>query len=116
MINPKQIFTWWHKQTIGTFLKTMFYGKFVGEDSTGNKYYISKKNERWVIYQDNIEASKISADWYLWMHHTVNEIPNSKITTETSGGRMVNGLGEVQNKVGISLTDKNFNILSILLL
>ena len=56
----------------------MFYGKFVGEDSTGNKYYISKKNERWVIYQDNIEASKISADWYLWMHHTVNEIPNSK--------------------------------------
>ena len=78
MINPKQIFIWWHRQTIGTFLKTMFFGKLVGQDSSGNKYYISKKDERWVIYQNNIEASKINADWYLWMHHTVNEIPSSK--------------------------------------
>mgnify|MGYP006122285255 CR=1 FL=1 len=75
MINPKQIFIWWHKQTFGTFLKTLFFGKFVGKDSQGNKYYISKKNERWVVYQDNIEASKITSDWFLWMHHTTNEAP-----------------------------------------
>ena len=78
MINPKQIFTWWHKQTFGTFLKTLFLGKCVGKDFYGNRYYKSKKDERWVVYQDNIEASKITSDWYLWMHHTVNDIPKDK--------------------------------------
>tara|TARA_B110000858_G_scaffold151449_1_gene172462 strand:- start:970 stop:1329 length:360 start_codon:yes stop_codon:yes gene_type:complete len=78
MINPKQIFTWWHKQTFGTLLKTLFFGKFVGEDSRGNKYYKSKNDERWVVYQDNIEASKITSEWFLWMHHTINEIPNKQ--------------------------------------
>ncbi|MDB9760344.1 NADH-ubiquinone oxidoreductase subunit NDUFA12 family protein [Pelagibacteraceae bacterium] len=75
MINPKQIFTWWHKQTLGTFLKTLFFGKFVGKDSYGNMYYKSKKDERWVVYQSSIEASKITSEWFLWMHHTINEIP-----------------------------------------
>ena len=55
-MNLKQIFTWWHKQTLGTLLKTLFFGKFVGKDSQGNKYYKSKKDERWIVYQDNIEA------------------------------------------------------------
>ena len=50
------IFTWWHKQTFGTFLKTLFTGKLVGSDEHGNKYYQNKKNERWVIYSKNIEA------------------------------------------------------------
>ena len=77
MISPKQIFTWWHRQTFGTFLKTLFYGKFVGRDKYGNKYYKSKKDERWVVYSSNIEASKITSDWYLWIHHTVNEIPKN---------------------------------------
>ena len=75
MINLKQIFTWWHRQTIGTYLKTLFYGKFVGEDKFGNKYYKSKNNERWVVYSGKIEASKITSEWYLWMHHTIDEVP-----------------------------------------
>jgi NADH dehydrogenase len=78
MINPKQIFTWWHKQTFGTFLKTLFFGKFVGSDEYGNKYYMSKKNERWVIYSKSIEATKITSDWYLWIHHTIDKIPDNK--------------------------------------
>jgi len=78
MLNPKQIFTWWHKQTFGTFLKTLFFGKFVGEDSNGNKYYKNKKNERWIVYKDNIEASKITSEWFLWMHHTIDETPNNQ--------------------------------------
>ena len=65
MINIRQIFTWWHRQTLGTFLKTMFFGKFVGSDEYGNKYYKSKKDERWVVYGSNLEATRISADWYL---------------------------------------------------
>jgi len=74
----KIIFTWWNKQTLGTFLKTLFFGKFVGSDDYGNKYYQNKKNERWVIYAKSIEASKITSDWYMWIHHTVDKIPDSK--------------------------------------
>jgi len=77
-MNPKQIFTWWHKQTLGTFLKTLFFGRLVGKDSSGNKYYKNKNDERWIVYKSNIEASKITSEWFLWMHHTVDEIPNAK--------------------------------------
>ena len=72
------IFTWWNKQTFGTFLKTLLFGKYVGSDEYGNKYYKSKKNERWVVYSNNIESTKITADWYLWIHHTVDKIPDNK--------------------------------------
>ena len=77
-MNLKIFFTWWNRQTIGTFLKTLFFGKLVGVDEYGNKYYQSKNNERWVVYADNIEATKITSDWYLWIHHTVDKIPSSK--------------------------------------
>ena len=75
MFNPKQLFTWWHRQTFGTFLQTLFFGKLVGKDEYGNRYYKSKKDERWVIYSKNIEASKITSDWFLWMHHTIDNPP-----------------------------------------
>ena len=73
------IFTWWNKQTLGTFLKVLFYGTYVGKDESGNKYYESKENERWVVYANNIEATKITSDWYLWMHHTVDKIPKENV-------------------------------------
>ena len=38
----KEIFTWWNHQTLGTRLFTLFFGKLVGEDDFGNKYYESK--------------------------------------------------------------------------
>ena len=74
-MNFKIIFTWWNRQTFGTFLKTLFYGRFVGQDEFGNKYYQNKQNERWVIYSNNIEATKITSDWFMWMHHTIDKIP-----------------------------------------
>tara|TARA_B100001996_G_scaffold369759_1_gene343483 strand:+ start:927 stop:1286 length:360 start_codon:yes stop_codon:yes gene_type:complete len=70
----KEIFVWWNRQTLGTRLHTIFFGKFVGEDKTGNKYYQSKSGRRWVIYKDEIDASKISDEWYSWMHFTNNKI------------------------------------------
>ena len=72
----KIFFTWWNKQTLGTFLKTLFFGKYVGKDEFGNKYYKNEQDERWVIYADNIEASKITSEWFLWMHHTIDKIPD----------------------------------------
>jgi len=73
----KIIFTWWNKQTFSTFLKTLFFGKFVGSDQYGNKYYKSKNDERWVVYSSNVEATKITSEWYLWIHHTINKIPDT---------------------------------------
>lgn len=75
----KLIFTWWNRQTFGTYLKTLIFGKFVGSDQYGNKYYQSKKNERWVIYAKNIEATKITSEWYLWIHHTIEKAPNPNV-------------------------------------
>ena len=73
-------FTWWNRQTLGTFLKTLFFGKFVGKDELGNKYYKSKNDERWVIYSGDIEATKITSEWFLWIHHTIDKIPDEKDT------------------------------------
>ena len=74
----KIFFTWWNKQTFGTFLKTLFTGKYVGKDEYGNRYYRNKRDERWVIYSSDIEATKITSDWYLWMHHTIDKAPDKK--------------------------------------
>ena len=75
MKNFKLIFTWWNRQTFGTFLKTIFFGKLIGKDDQGNKYYKSKKDERWVIYKGDVEATKITSDWYLWIHRTIDKPP-----------------------------------------
>ena len=74
----KQIFTWWNSQTFGTFLYTIFFGKQIGKDEYGNKYYKNKKDKRWVIYNGEINASKITSDWYSWIHHISNRIPNEE--------------------------------------
>jgi len=70
----KQIFIWWNQETIGTKLKTIFFGKLVGVDDLGNKYYESKNGKRWVIYRNIIDASKIPVEWYSWIHFTPNKI------------------------------------------
>ena len=59
----KKIFIWWNQETLGTKLKTIFYGKLVGMDSFGNKYYKSKAGKRWIIYNGEIDASKIPNEW-----------------------------------------------------
>ena len=73
----KEIFTWWNYQTIGTRIQTFFYGKYVGKDKTGNKYYQSKSGKRWVIYNGEIEATKIPVEWYSWMHSIKNKIEDN---------------------------------------
>ena len=77
MINfLKQIFTWWNRQTVGTFIYTFFSGKFVGNDEFGNKYYQNKKGKRWVIYHDQIEATQIPPEWFFWIHFLTNHLPD----------------------------------------
>ena len=73
----KEIFIWWNRQTLGTRLHTLFFGKFVGTDNIGNKYYKSKSGKRWVIYKGEIDASKIPEEWFSWIHFTNNKIEDN---------------------------------------
>jgi len=73
----KEIFTWWNRQTLGTRINTFIFGKLIGKDSFGNKYYEDKKGRRWVIYYGEIEATKIPQEWFSWIHHINNKIENS---------------------------------------
>jgi len=73
----KQIFTWWNRKTIGTSIYTLFFGRLVGEDEFGNKYYSNKKEKRWVIYNDEVEASKIPPEWHMWIHFLTNQKPQN---------------------------------------
>ena len=71
----KKIFTWWNQDTIGTRIKTILFGKFVGKDDSDYKYYQNKKGKRWVIYKGEINASKIDSDWFSWIHYQTDKIP-----------------------------------------
>ena len=73
----KKIFIWWNQETLGTKIKTILFGKLIGTDQLGNKYYTNKSGKRWVIYSGEIDASKIPNEWYSWIHFTKNKIENT---------------------------------------
>lgn len=68
--------TWWDGQTLNTQFFTWRKGVKVGEDAEGNIFYKSKDGKRrWVIYNGEAEASRVSPDWHGWLHHTYAEPP-----------------------------------------
>ena len=70
--------TWWNGQTLNTQLFTWRKGVKVGEDDAGNVFYQTRDNtRRWVIFNGEAEASRVSPDWHGWLHHTWDEPPNS---------------------------------------
>ncbi len=72
-----RVFTWWDGQTLNTQLFTWRKGVKVGEDPQGNIYYTNRDgSRRWVIFNGEIEASRISPEWHGWMHHTFQEPPS----------------------------------------
>lgn len=75
----KHIFIWWHRQTIGTFIFTLFAGKLIGIDEFGNKYYLSSSGKRWVIYKDKVESTKIPAEWHSWIHFLTRNKPATTV-------------------------------------
>jgi NADH:ubiquinone oxidoreductase subunit len=73
--------------TIGTRLFTWWRGELVGTDGLGNRYYREKggrklvrgggmpsRERRWVLYNGEVEASRVPPQWHAWLHHTV-EVP-----------------------------------------
>ncbi|MXQ06736.1 NADH:ubiquinone oxidoreductase subunit NDUFA12 [Alphaproteobacteria bacterium GH1-50] len=68
--------TWWNGQTWGTQLFTWRKGQKVGEDNAGNVFYQTDGGKRrWVIYNGEAEASRVSPEWHGWLHHTWDKPP-----------------------------------------
>ena len=65
--------------TIGTRLFTYFYGRAVGSDPAGNRYFEGKRTRpgartrRWVLYAAEAEATAVPAEWHAWLHHTTDQ-------------------------------------------
>ncbi|MDJ0859890.1 MAG: NADH:ubiquinone oxidoreductase subunit NDUFA12 [Dinoroseobacter sp.] len=74
-----QLITWWNAETLGMRLWTNRNGIKVGEDASGNVFYQSKDGKRrWVIYNGEVEASRVSPEWHGWLHHTWEDPPSEK--------------------------------------
>ena len=72
-------FTWWDKATFNTQFYTWRKGVKVGEDEQGNIYYRNRDDSRrWVIFNGECEASRVSSDRHGWLHHTYREPPTDK--------------------------------------
>lgn len=52
-----------------------FNSKKIGIDEFGNQYFLKKNNKRMVIYNGVAEASKIPAEWHVWLHYLTNQPP-----------------------------------------
>jgi len=74
--------TWWNGSTLNTALYTSRKGVKVGEDDQGNTFYRTQDGKRrWVIFNGEAEASRVSPDWHGWLHHTFDEPPTDRPLT-----------------------------------
>lgn len=76
----KTMFTWWDGATLGTRLFSWRSGARVGADAAGNVYFRAKKGDRrWVIYNGPNDASRIPPEWYSWIHHQIDGVPDAAL-------------------------------------
>ncbi len=72
--------------SLGTRIYTWLKGEEVGRDRFGNRFFSEKgggkvhadsirKERRWVMYEGEVEASRVPPDWHAWLHHTAAEPP-----------------------------------------
>lgn len=76
-------FTWWNGATLGTKFSLRSMAK-MGEDALGNVYYQGGKDtagnpRRWVIYQGANDASRVAPEWYSWLHHQMDTVPDKAL-------------------------------------
>ncbi len=71
--------TWWEGGTLNTQLWSWRKGQKVGEDDQGNVYFRNADDSRrWVMFNGDMEASRVSPDWHGWLHRTWDEPPTDK--------------------------------------
>ena len=67
--------------SLATRILTALTGQLVGSDSAGNRYYRGKnrrpggRERRWVLYNGEVEASRVPPEWHAWLHHTIDDVP-----------------------------------------
>ena len=72
-----KLFTWWDGATIGTLLFSARNGRKVGEDDSGNRYFVSRDGtRRWVLYNGINDASRVPPEWHGWLHHSYDGLPD----------------------------------------
>ena len=87
---------------LGTVLYTMFFGKEVGKDSIGNRYFISKNKpiRKWVLYKNEKNPTIIPVNWQFWLtDDEVEFIPSEKYIKKKYSwekNRLQNNTGTVQ--------------------
>ncbi|MBW4329741.1 NADH:ubiquinone oxidoreductase subunit NDUFA12 [Stakelama sp. CBK3Z-3] len=74
------IFTWWDGATFGTRLGLSGKSR-MGEDDLGNLYFEGGKDmhgrpRRWVIYKGSNDASRVPPEWFSWLHHQIDDVPD----------------------------------------
>lgn len=79
----KSTFTWWEGATFGTWLGLRGKSR-VGEDSLGNIYYqggadVNGIPRRWVIYKGANDASRVAPEWFSWLHHQIDDVPDKAL-------------------------------------
>jgi NADH:ubiquinone oxidoreductase subunit len=75
----RKIFTWWDGATIGTSLQIWRQGHKIGSDSLGNHYFGSKSGRRWVVYDGANDPSRLPPEWYAWLHHQIDDVPDQAL-------------------------------------
>lgn len=67
---------------LGTLIQTFLFGKEVGRDQFGNRYYRERglprpakggrvRQKRWVLYAGAPESTKVPPEWHGWLHYTL---------------------------------------------
>ena len=77
-LNP---FTWWNGASWGTMLYGPRGMAQMGTDTLGNVYYEGGKDgsgrvRRWVIYEGANDASRVPPEWFSWLHHHIDDVPD----------------------------------------
>ncbi len=77
-LNP---FTWWNGASWSTILYGLRGKTKVGEDALGNVYYEGGRDgsgqpRRWVIYQGANDSSRVPPDWFSWLRHLIDDVPD----------------------------------------
>ena len=78
------IFTWWNGATIGTRLYGLRGMAKMGSDGLGNAYFQggadgSGRPRRWVIYEGSNDASRVPPEWFGWLHHQIDAVPDQAL-------------------------------------
>ena len=95
---------------IATILYSFLYGKKVGEDNQGNRFFIHKKNKkkRWVLYKEQIDPTNLEVKWQIWLTETNKdkEVNTNNRSFKWQKNKKANLTGTLDSYHPVSHSDK----------